>query len=165
VQEQEFDENISITLESDTSTESEQEPEQLPESELAESEPKHETEQETEQKTESESEAEPEIEQEVEQEAEQEPESATEYNGLSVKVDKIDQPYEYGDYVTITGSGATKSSKITIEIIPPDGSCSDSVEVLLSSVMELSSSNSCTSANDSLSEVIPNPKIKNKILE
>jgi len=37
-------------------------------------------------------------------------------------VDKIDQPYEYGDFVTISGSGATKSAKITIEIIPPDDS-------------------------------------------
>jgi len=35
-----------------------------------------------------------------------------------------------------------------------------SVEVLLSNVIEISSSNSCTSANDSLNEVIPNPKIK-----
>ena len=41
---------------------------------------------------------------------------------MSVTVDKTDQPYEYGDYVTITGSGAAKSSKITIKIIPPDDS-------------------------------------------
>jgi len=146
-QEQEFDENISVTLDSDISTVSEPEqeteptgatgPQSLPEPQpepeqetQPEPEPQPEPEQETqpepepqpepEQETQPELEPQPEPEQETEPEPE--PESIIEYNGLSVNVDKTDQPYEYGDYVTITGSGATKSSKITIEIIPPDGS-------------------------------------------
>jgi len=53
-----------------------------------------------------------------------EPESESEYEGFSVSVDKVDQPYEYGDFVTISGSGAVKSDKIKIKIVSPDGESS-----------------------------------------
>ena len=50
--------------------------------------------------------------------------SEHEYKGFSVAVDKVDQPYEYGDFVTISGSGAVKSAKIKIKIVSPDGESS-----------------------------------------